>query len=120
MKASTITFLGLKNILHARLYGQHIAERIVLDAITSHVRKSKSRKPLVMTFHGSNGVGKTYVSRIIAKAFYEKGESSRYFHFYYGLDNFPLSEKISEYQVDLTYAYVLFTLHFYNTKPLIY
>lgn len=86
-------------MFNTNLYGQHIAKEVILSAINSHVRKSKSRKPLVMSFHGPPGVGKSYVSRMIAKAFYEKGENSRYFHFYYGLENFPLVEKTSEYQV---------------------
>ncbi|XP_008202579.1 torsin-1A-like isoform X1 [Nasonia vitripennis] len=89
----------LKSMISMRLQGQHIAENVVLNAINSHVKKSK--KPLVMSFHGANGVGKTYVSRMIAKAFFKKGENSRFFHFYYGLQNFPNKEKVLEYQTQL-------------------
>lgn len=86
-------------MLKNNLYGQHIAAEVVLNAITSHVTKSKSKSPLVMSFHGPNGVGKSYVSRMIAKALYKQGENSKFFHFYYGLQNFPLIEKIAEYKV---------------------
>jgi DNA replication protein DnaC len=52
-----------------------------------------------MNFHGPNGIGKTYISRLIAKTLFRKGDESKYFHFYYGLQNFPFHEKVSEYQV---------------------
>lgn len=92
-------FLDLKFLLKSRIFGQHIATDVVLNAINSHLKKPNPRKPLVMSFHGANGVGKSYVSKMIAKVLYEKGDTSKFFHFYYGLENFPLIEKISEYQV---------------------
>lgn len=90
-------------MLKSRLFGQHIASDVVLNALSSHFKNLNPRKPLVMSFHGANGVGKSYVSKMIAKTFYELGENSRFFHFYYGLENFPLVEKISEYQVSFLY-----------------
>lgn len=93
----TSYFSGLRSMISLKLQGQHIAKDVVLNAINSHMKKSK--KPLVMSFHGANGVGKTYVSRMIAQSFFEKGENSRFFHFYYGLQNFPDKKKVSEYQV---------------------
>ncbi|KAJ8665340.1 hypothetical protein QAD02_007002 [Eretmocerus hayati] len=92
---------GLKNVLMTELYGQHIAQDIVLNAINSHINNPKPKKPLVMSFHGGNGVGKSYVSKMIARALYKKGDESSFFHFYYGLQDFPLAEKSSEYQIQL-------------------
>ncbi|XP_011496145.1 PREDICTED: torsin-1A-like [Ceratosolen solmsi marchali] len=89
---------NFKDLLSKRVCGQHIAVDIIVNAIISHVKNSNPKKPLVMGFHGPNGSGKTYISRLIAETLYENGENSRYFHFYYGLQHFPLIEKLSEYQ----------------------
>ncbi|XP_014233016.1 torsin-1A-like [Trichogramma pretiosum] len=90
---------SLRSMLWTKLYGQHIASEVVLNAINSHIKSSD--KPLVLSFQGTNGVGKSFVSKMIARAFYKKGEKSKFFHFYYGLENFPIHEKVSEYQVQL-------------------
>ncbi|XP_058809942.1 torsin-1A-like [Phymastichus coffea] len=94
---------SLQSMLEIKLYGQHIAAEVVLNAVNSHLRKSKPQRPLVMSFHGANGVGKSYVSKMIAEALYKNGENSKYFHFYYGLADFPSNDKnkINDYQTRL-------------------
>lgn len=54
-----------------------------------------------MSFHGTTGTGKNFVTSFIAKALYKKGLDSKYVH-QYGRSNFPEISKISEYREKLT------------------
>lgn len=75
----------LRDLLNRKLYGQHIVIEKVSNAISSHFKTIKdSRKPLVMSFHGTPGVGKNYVANMIADVLYKKGTSSEYFHVFHG------------------------------------
>ena len=70
--------LNLRESLKDRLYGQHIIEDKLFQAVASHYKEiEKSQKPLVMTFHGTQGTGKNFVSNLIAEAVFEKGTSSQ-------------------------------------------
>ena len=77
--------LALQDKLHSKLFGQHIIQEKLFKAIASHFDTiEKSKKPLVMTFHGSQGTGKNYVASMLAEALFERGVNSKYFHLFHG------------------------------------
>lgn len=76
---------SLQDKLSEKLFGQHIVSEVILKAVGSHYEGiEKSRKPLVMTFHGTQGTGKNYVTTMMAEAIFKKGAESRYFHLFHG------------------------------------
>lgn len=69
----------LRRLLQNQLYGQHIVQDVLVNAIGAHFDNiQSSRKPLVMSFHGTSGTGKNYVSDFIASALYLKGIDSKF------------------------------------------
>ncbi|XP_035684005.1 torsin-like protein [Branchiostoma floridae] len=73
-------FLGqggvLDTTIQKKLHGQPFARKVVVDVITSHVKSSDPRKAMVLSFHGPRGVGKNYLSTMIAQALYADGMTS--------------------------------------------
>lgn len=71
----------LQNLLNKNLFGQHIVQTVLVNAIGAHLKNiESSRKPLVMSFHGTSGTGKNFVSDFVAQALYKKGIESNYVH----------------------------------------
>lgn len=69
----------LKWLLHSHLYGQHIVQDVLVNAIGAHFDNiQSSRKPLVMSFHGTSGTGKNYVSDFVARALYQNAIGSKF------------------------------------------
>lgn len=69
----------LKLLLRDNLYGQHIVQDVLVNAIGAHLDNiESSRKPLVISFHGTSGTGKNYVSDFVASALYQKGIHSKF------------------------------------------
>ncbi|XP_058838269.1 torsin-like protein isoform X2 [Topomyia yanbarensis] len=72
---------GLRRQLQHRLFGQHIVQETLINALGGHFRNIKnSRKPLVMSFDGTTGTGKNFVSDFVVTSLYEKGFQSKYVH----------------------------------------
>ena len=94
--------LELDDNLNKELYGQEIAHHIIINALRGHLTSANPPKALSMSFHGSPGTGKTYISQMIAKFFYKKGDQSKFYHFFNGRNDFPLQEKVNEYKVCFT------------------
>lgn len=91
---------GLKADLQDQLFGQHIVNATLIPALRSHVRNlDSSKKPLVMSFHGTMGTGKNFVCELIIKHFYKKGENSSYVHKYYARRDFPIESEVEIYRV---------------------
>lgn len=77
--------LKLRSSLSERLFGQHIIEEKLFQAVASHYKEiDKSKKPLVMSFHGTQGTGKNFVSNLIAEAVFQEGAKSQYYHVIHG------------------------------------
>lgn len=90
--------------LRHNLFGQHIVQEKVVKALSTHIEHLEtSRKPLVMSFHGTPGVGKNFVASYIAKALYEKGIDSKYVHHYKGKLDFPEKSKSNDYSIALKF-----------------
>ncbi|KAG5682467.1 hypothetical protein PVAND_011818 [Polypedilum vanderplanki] len=93
--------LSLKNKLDSKLFGQHIAQEKVFKAIASHYENIEdSKKPLVMTFHGTQGTGKNFVASMIAEAVFEKGIKSEHFHMFHG-SQYSDSSKVFEHKREI-------------------
>ncbi|CAM4676450.1 unnamed protein product [Leuciscus chuanchicus] len=92
---------GLEKDLRDSVYGQHIVSDVVLKSVTSFMTDSKPNKPLVLSFHGTTGVGKNHVAKIIARNIYEKGENSKHVHMYISEHHFPHKEKSDLYSAQL-------------------
>eukprot|EP00058_Branchiostoma_floridae_P014802 XP_002600290.1 hypothetical protein BRAFLDRAFT_66793 [Branchiostoma floridae] len=58
---------ALEEELNQRLIGQHIAKRVVLEAMSGHLAGKHGSTPLVMSFYGPSGVGKTFLSRLLSR-----------------------------------------------------
>ncbi|XP_030643590.1 torsin-1A-like [Chanos chanos] len=91
----------LKTDLKDSLYGQHIASEVVLKAVSGFMTDKHPSKPLVLSFHGSTGVGKNHVSNIIARNIFTKGENSEHVHVFISEHHFPLKEQVETYKFQL-------------------
>lgn len=89
---------GLKTDLENKLFGQHIAHRLILEALDEFMSNENPQKPLVFSLHGMSGTGKNFVSSIIANNIYEQGMASKYVHYLSATKQFPQPGKISEYK----------------------
>ncbi|XP_046385340.1 torsin-1A-like isoform X2 [Ischnura elegans] len=90
----------LNILLRTKLYGQHIAKSLVLEAVSSH-RRHKPQKALGMGLHGWTGTGKNYVSQMIAESLYKEGMHSPLVHVYAGRATFPIDAEVDQYKKDL-------------------
>ena len=68
----------------------------VVKLIRIHLTNRKSQKPLVLSFHGETGTGKTWVSRLIAESLYKEGMNSKFVKFIHVPHWFHDPKKTSE------------------------
>uniref|UniRef100_A0A182PB48 Beta-1,4-galactosyltransferase 7 n=1 Tax=Anopheles epiroticus TaxID=199890 RepID=A0A182PB48_9DIPT len=93
---------GLRRDLKKALYGQHIVQEIIVNAIGGHFKNiDTSEKPLVMSFHGLPGTGKNFVAEHIIAALYKKKADSKFVHKYLGRIHFPLVSEVDNYKMIL-------------------
>ncbi|XP_062565379.1 torsin-1A isoform X1 [Armigeres subalbatus] len=93
---------GLKHDLKNFLYGQHIVEDVLVNAIGAHLDNiESSRKPLVLSFHGTSGVGKTYVSQLVIANLFEMADRSSFVQRFSGRIPFTSSSLIETHKVKL-------------------
>lgn len=114
---------GLQANLTAELFGQHIIVnelasvsaqlnckhiksnhlyRSYFQVLQAHYSDNMSKKPLVLSFQGPSGTGKTFVTDLIADYMYTRGTSSRFLHRLTGRLDFPLDSKVEEYKAKLS------------------
>ncbi|KAA0706419.1 Torsin-1A Dystonia 1 protein [Triplophysa tibetana] len=91
----------LEKDLNENLYGQHIVSKVVLKSVSSFMKDSNPNKPLVLSFHGTAGVGKNYVSKIIARNIYKLGDKSEHFITFISEHHFPHKDKVDMYSAQL-------------------
>ncbi|XP_073731813.1 torsin-1A-like [Misgurnus anguillicaudatus] len=90
-----------KKDLRKSLYGQHIALEAIHKSVSGFMKDPNPSKPLVLSLHGSTGVGKTYVTKIIARNIYEMGEKSKHVHTFIATYHFPLKQHTETYKTQL-------------------
>ncbi|XP_073731611.1 torsin-1A-like [Misgurnus anguillicaudatus] len=91
----------LKKDLNENLYGQHIVSEVVLKSVSKFMTDINPNKPLVLSFHGTTGVGKNHVAKIIARNIYEKGDQSKHFLTFISEHHFPHKAKVDIYSAQL-------------------
>ncbi|XP_017156116.1 torsin-like protein [Drosophila miranda] len=90
---------ALHQSLQKKLYGQHIAVQHIISALSAHFNSQvKSRKPLVFSFHGEPGTGKSFVADQIVQALYLQGSNSAYVVKYMGRADFAQAELVGTYR----------------------
>ena len=89
---------NLQKVFSRELFGQHIAAGAILNQLKSHLSNKSPSKPLVMSFHGLSGSGKTHASYLIAKGLFRNGAASKHFHHFMPSVHFPHRYYDSVYQ----------------------
>ncbi|XP_042252003.1 torsin-1A-like [Thunnus maccoyii] len=92
---------GLRADLESKLFGQHIASRIILKAVNRFMSNDNPEKPLVLSLHGRPGTGKSFVSKLLAENIYKKGMESSFVHLFISHYHFPHSSQIDTYKSEL-------------------
>lgn len=92
-------FLGLEIDLQNKLFGQHVASRIIFKAVTGFMKNENPKKPLVLSLHGWTGTGKNFVSHLIAKNIYHNGMTSSFVHLFTATAHFPHEVELELYKV---------------------
>ncbi|XP_068681706.1 uncharacterized protein [Montipora foliosa] len=92
---------GIGDTLKAELYGQHVAQKIITVALKNHFRKNNVCKPLVFSFHGWTGTGKTFVSNIITEHIFKRKMQSPFVHKFIVPLHFPHESEVNTYNEQL-------------------
>ncbi|XP_033845283.1 torsin family 1 isoform X1 [Periophthalmus magnuspinnatus] len=92
---------GLELDLDKKLFGQHIASRIITKAVNGFMNNDNPKKPLVLSLHGWTGTGKNFVSKMIAENFYKEGMHSSFVHVFTSELHFPHASQIETYKSQL-------------------
>ncbi|XP_060156296.1 torsin-1A isoform X2 [Globicephala melas] len=92
---------ALQKDLDSKLFGQHLAKKVILNAVSGFISNPKPKKPLTLSLHGWTGTGKNFVSKIIAENIYEGGLNSDYVHLFVATLHFPHISDITLYKDQL-------------------
>ncbi|XP_064828308.1 torsin-1A-like isoform X3 [Oncorhynchus masou masou] len=86
--------------LDRKLFGQHVASRVIQKAVTGFMNNKNPKKPLVLSLHGWTGTGKNFASQLIAENIYKEGMASSCVH-QFGTTHFLLSSQLENYKSQL-------------------
>ncbi|KAM9735722.1 torsin family 1 isoform 2-T2 [Menidia menidia] len=100
-KWMTYNSTGLRTDLEEKLFGQHIASRIILKAVNGFMNNESPKKPLVLSLHGWTGTGKNFVSKLIAENIYKEGLNSKFVHVFASTLHFPHQGQLATYKSQL-------------------
>ncbi|XP_026209920.1 torsin family 1 isoform X2 [Anabas testudineus] len=92
---------ALEADLESKLFGQHIASRIILKAVNGFMKNENPKKPLVLSLHGWTGTGKNFVSKLIAENIYKEGMDSSFVHVFTSTLHFPHPSQYLTYKSQL-------------------
>ncbi|XP_054467145.1 prosalusin [Anoplopoma fimbria] len=87
--------------LYKNVYGQHLAQDIVSEEVGRFLQNKNPDRPLVLSFHGSSGTGKTLVSSMLGNHLYGSAMSSPYVHQFIPTLHFPLPNRVKQYREEL-------------------
>nr|XP_020450967.1 prosalusin [Monopterus albus] len=87
--------------LYKNVYGQHLAQDIVSEEVARFLQNKSPDRPLVLSFHGSSGTGKTLVSSMLGNHLYGSAMSSPYVHQFVPTLHFPSPELVKKYREEL-------------------
>ncbi|XP_061460167.1 prosalusin [Rhineura floridana] len=92
---------GLECDLAINLVGQPLVRQLVVKGLKAFVHNHDPVKPLVMSFHGWTGTGKTYASSLLVRYLFRAGFHSSYVHRFSPVVHFPHAEHMEQYKNDL-------------------
>nr|XP_024002842.1 torsin-1A isoform X2 [Salvelinus alpinus] len=92
---------GLEVALDQKLFGQHVASRVIQKAVTGFMNNKNPKKPLVLSLHGWTGTGKNFVSQLIAENIYKEGMASSFVHQLDFTRHFPHRSQLEIYKSQL-------------------
>ncbi|OWK59787.1 prosalusin isoform X1 [Lonchura striata] len=92
---------GLEFDLATNVVGQPLVRQQVMKGVREFLENPNPVKPLVMSFHGSTGTGKTYVSSMLIRYLFQRGLQSPYVHHFSPIVHFPHAEQIEQYKESL-------------------
>ncbi|XP_039200897.1 torsin-1B-like [Crotalus tigris] len=92
---------ALQQALDERLFGQHLAQGVILKALTGFINNPNPKKPLVLSLHGWAGTGKNFVSQIITEKLYPAGLKSKFVHLFLSTLHFPHEHLVPLYKDQL-------------------
>jgi torsin-1 len=75
-----------------------MVKNTVVNALRGHFNLNGPKKALVLSFHGSTGVGKNFVVQFIANSLFARGVRSKFFKLFIASRDFPHNDKIDEYR----------------------
>ncbi|CAG09658.1 unnamed protein product, partial [Tetraodon nigroviridis] len=87
--------------LYKNLYGQHLVQDIVSEEVAKFLQNKNPDRPLVLSFHGPSGTGKTLVSQMLGNHLYGSAMSSPHVHQFVPTLHFPSTDRVKEYKEDL-------------------
>ncbi|XP_070689980.1 prosalusin [Pempheris klunzingeri] len=87
--------------LYKNVYGQHLAQEIVSEEVARFLQNKSPERPLVLSFHGSSGTGKTLVGSMLGNHLYGTAMSSPYVHQFVPALHFPSPDRVKKYKVEL-------------------
>ncbi|XP_072344674.1 torsin-1A-like isoform X1 [Scyliorhinus torazame] len=83
------------------VYGQHLAKEVIVGALKQFTENSAPVKPLVLSFHGWSGTGKSYVTSLLMRNLYRDGMKSSYVHQFVPTLHFPHACQVETYKEQL-------------------
>ncbi|XP_041854783.1 prosalusin [Melanotaenia boesemani] len=92
---------GLEWDLYKNVYGQHLAQDILSEEVAKFLNNKNPDRPLVLSFHGSSGTGKTLVSSMLGNHLYGSAMSSPYIHQFVPTLHFPSPQRVKHYRKEL-------------------
>ncbi|XP_028270280.1 torsin-2A-like [Parambassis ranga] len=87
--------------LYKNVFGQHLAQDIVSEELARFLQNKSPERPLVLSFHGSSGTGKTLVSSMLGNHLYGSAMSSPFVHQFVPTLHFPSPHRVKRYRKEL-------------------
>ncbi|KAM4745253.1 prosalusin [Anableps anableps] len=87
--------------LYGNVFGQHLAQDVVSEEVSRFLLNNSPDRPLVLSFHGSSGTGKTLVSTMLGNHLYGSAMSSPFVHQFVPTLHFPSARRVGQYREEL-------------------
>lgn len=84
--------------LYKNVFGQHLVQDAVSREVVEFLQNKSPDRPLVLSFHGGSGTGKTLVSSMLGSHLYASGISSTHVHQFIPTLHFPHLESVELYR----------------------
>uniref|UniRef100_A0A8C8STE0 Torsin family 4 member A n=1 Tax=Pelusios castaneus TaxID=367368 RepID=A0A8C8STE0_9SAUR len=92
---------GLEKTMHREVFGQKLAVERIMELLKDYLATHIHNKPLVISFNGPTGVGKSHVGRLLAKHFRSVMDNDFVLQ-YFVMHHCPNKESTPACQLDLS------------------